>query len=87
MERYCKQCGAPIEEDSRADKVVCNECRKEEALAYYAYSELRFGVWQFLRNHGPMKTREHIYNKMVDEEGMDWVAKALGEELIKAINE
>jgi len=85
MTQACIKCGAIIPDDTR--KKTCEACKKDAASAYYAYSELRFEVWQFLRNHGPARTRETIYNSMVDEEGLDWVTDALGEELIKAINE
>ena len=84
MENVCSKCGKKINESR---KKLCDDCRKQRAETYYAYSELRFEVWQFLRNHGPEMTRKMIFNEMVNEEGIDWVTDALGEELIKAINE
>ena len=83
----CIKCGKEFTIEGRSDRLKCDACKKEEADTFYAYSELRFEVWQFLRNHGPAKTRDEVYNKMVDEEGVDWALDVLGKELVDAILE
>jgi hypothetical protein len=83
MPKYCRHCEKEISEESR--KELCDDCRKEEVDAYYTYSQLRFEIWQFLKMHGPVKTREVVFNKMVAEEGMEWVIDALGKELVDEI--
>ena len=85
--KLCIECGGPLEVDRRSDAVKCRKCRKDRADLYYVYSQLRFETWQFLKNHGAKKTRETIYNPMVDEEGVDWVQEALGNELVDLILE
>ena len=50
----------------------------------YAYSELRYDIWEYLKEHGSVKTLA-LYEKMCNEEGPGWVRDALGDKLLNAI--
>ena len=85
--KTCQACGKALELGGRSDKTTCTACTKERADVFYAYSQLRFEVWRFLKTHGPKRTREVLYNRIVAEEGVEWTISALGETLVKSINE
>jgi hypothetical protein len=83
MVNYCQHCGKELSEENR--KNACDECREDQVATFYTYSHLRFEVWRFLKLHGVEKTRNILFNKMVEEEGMEWVTDALGKELVDKI--
>jgi predicted amidophosphoribosyltransferase len=85
MAKYCQHCGKEINEESRKD--ACEECREDQVATFYTYSHLRFEIWQFLKTHGAEKTRTMVFNKMIEEEGMEWVVNALGKELVDEITQ
>jgi len=83
MKSICIKCGEAID-NPRRNQQQCNSCQKEKADLYYAYSELRYDIWNYLKQHGTEKTKV-LYTKMCKDEGVDWTRDALGEKLLKAI--
>ena len=76
MTKKCKHCGGELS----GKEQVCKDCKKTRTDLYYAHTELRFEMWQYLKHHGA-KAQE-IFNAMVDEEGELWARSALGDELV-----
>ena len=74
----CKECGKELDEGSRAS--MCNKCK---VRLYYAHSEIRFDMWEFMKHHGA-KVKE-LYEMMCKEEGAEWVDKVLGDKLVQEI--
>ena len=76
MTKKCKYCDTEVS----GKEQICSTCRKDRADIYYAHTELRFEMWNFLKHHGSKAM--DIFNAMVDEEGELWARKALGDELV-----
>ena len=77
---YCQNCGKEV----GGHQKFCDDCGVLKDDLFYAYSTLRFDVWQHLEHHGKGKTHE-LYSKMVNEEGEKWTHEALGNKLVDAI--
>ena len=83
MTNYC-QCGNEL----TGRQQYCTDCRKIKADLFYAYSSLRWELWERLNNpsvtHG-LKIVKQIYTEMVDEEGDHWTREVLGDKLVNTI--
>lgn len=75
----CQECGEEVKKNA-------SRCVKCKAALYYAHSQIRFDMWQYIAHHGLSKARE-LYNLMAAEEDKDWVDSALGSKLVDALKE
>jgi len=75
----CRECGIKMKGKAK----ICRTCK---AALYYAHSQIRFEMWNYLAYHGRAKARE-LYNLMVAEENKEWVDSALGSKLVDSLKE
>jgi len=73
----CEECGNETARDGK----ICPTCRTK---LYYEYSELRYTMWRYIKNHGAALAKE-MYKLMIAEEGEEWVNKILGDKLVSAL--